>query len=346
MTAEHADWMDARAACARLGVKASTLYTYVSRGWVRTRSTGGRRKQYLRADVEALRERAEAHAGRAPRAAHALDWGEPVLRTAISAIDRDGPYYRGIPAVDLVDRPLEEVARILWDIDVPPWPARRPDPVSGLHDLRRRVDALELTGTPGEQAVCIASAVWDAVDLPDHPDLRATAVLCADHELNASTFAARVAASTGADLQACVVAALAAFSGPRHGAQGLLVHGLLERFLADRVLDDDGPLPGFGHRLYPDGDPRGELLIARASEHRGNPRLDGLLELVRVAGERGHRPTLDAGLAATCLAHGLPPSRVPLLFASGRVLGWIAHALEQTKRPEVLRPRAFHPWRD
>src|SRR5215472_16139747 len=107
--------------------------------------------------------------------------------------------------------------------------------------------------------------------------LQSALVACADHELNVSSFAARVAASTGADLEACLLAALAAFSGPRHGAESMRVQALLteagrpERArstLLARMRRGEA-LPGFGHRLYPEGDPRGQLLLSLAGRQPG-----------------------------------------------------------------------------
>ncbi|MEZ4318293.1 MAG: citrate synthase [Myxococcota bacterium] len=344
-------WLTSDEACARLGVKRATLYTYASRGQVRTRSDGGRTRQYHRDDLEVLAGRSAAHAGSRSRAAAALAWGEPVLTTAISAIDPDGPYYRGVPALDCVDEPLERIAERLWDIPASPWPHVEAPPCTDLLALRRHVDAMAAedpdravwTGAAElERAKRIVGALRHACRLPDHPDLRAAQVLTADHELNASTFTARVVASTGADLYACVAAALAALSGPRHGAASLEVHHVLERFTsgsAAGVLEQAAStgLPGFGHPLYPHGDPRAEHLLHRT---RGSRETEGLRRLVDAVAPLGLLPNLDVGLLAVCQAHGLPATAGALLFASARSVGWIAHVFEQRTRPGLLRPRA------
>ena len=102
--------------------------------------------------------------------------------------------------------------------------------------------------------------------------LRCALILCADHELNTSTFAARVAASTGADLYACLSAAVAAFSGPLHGGASEQVEWLVREAgspagaitaVAERMRRGE-LLPGFGHPLYPGGDPRVPPLLQRA----------------------------------------------------------------------------------
>lgn len=325
-------WLTAREALEILNVRKRTLYTYASRGWVQTRALDGRRKLYRRADVERLRDNALAHRGQAARSRAALAWGEPVLTTAISGIDRDGPYYRGVPAVDLVDRPLQEVAEHLWG-HTGPWPSPRVAPGNGdLTELRRQIDALpRLEGDAAFRHITVN--VWAWADLPSHPDLDAARVLCADHGLNPSTFTARLAASTGSDPYAWVVAALATFSGPRHGMASVE--------LAERLQDPTWcpPGPGFDHPLYPDGDPRGEGLLDRC------PPKGRLEEAVRQGRRSGHLPTVDAGLLAVTEALGLPAVAAPLLFVSGRVLGWLAHGAEQSETPGPLRPRGrFEGW--
>ncbi len=177
-----------------------------------------------------------------------------------------------------------------------------------------------------------------------------TLVLCADHELNASSFAARVAASTGADLEACILAALATFSGPRHGAESMRVQALVEEAarpdraraaLLARVRRGEA-LPGFGHRLYVSGDPRGALLVSLASgEARRSRPLATLLALVAEAARLDlGAPNVDVGLLAIAHALRLPPWSGQLLFCIGRSAGWIAHVAEQRSSGELLRPRA------
>jgi citrate synthase len=176
-------------------------------------------------------------------------------------------------------------------------------------------------------------------------------VLSADHELNPSTFAVRVAASTGADLYACVCAGLAALSGPRHGGSCDRVEALvIETGRAERAVEvvrersrrGEG-VPGFGHPLYPQGDPRARILLDEARRLAPRPpvplrTLLALVEAMRDA--QREQPTLDAGLVAVASALGLPPGSAAGLFAVGRAAGWIAHALEQRAAGFLLRPRA------
>jgi citrate synthase len=179
--------------------------------------------------------------------------------------------------------------------------------------------------------------------------LDATLVLTADHELNASTFAARIAASTGADLHACVLAALAAFLGPRHGLASRRLEALLATLrrpahaaaLVRSRTALGQEMPGFGHPLYPDGDPRARALLslcARLTPAGRRARLDALIAATER--QRGERPNIDAALVAVALGLGLPAGSAAVIFAVARVAGWVAHIFEQRASPAILRPRA------
>jgi citrate synthase len=189
-------------------------------------------------------------------------------------------------------------------------------------------------------------------------------VLCADHELNPSSFAARVAASAGADTYACVGAALATLSGPTHGGATerveALVGGTESRVGAKRGggpraarsespialvrarLARGEPIPGFGHPLYADGDPRARPLLdlARDLAPRSSAirTIDALVEAMALAGQPA--PTVDLGLVAIARALRLPAGSALAIFATGRVAGWIAHVAEQREAAFLLRPRA------
>lgn len=175
----------------------------------------------------------------------------------------------------------------------------------------------------------------------------AALVLAADHELNASAFTARVVASTGADLLACVNAAACALSGPRHGGACARVEALLDEASALSAPGDvvaaraarGEPLPGFGHPLYPGGDPRGVALLDLAAEHGGRRRTPAAIADA-MADAQGPGPTLDFGLVALADALDLPRGSAGALFAIGRTVGWIAHALEQRRQGFLLRPTA------
>lgn len=176
-------------------------------------------------------------------------------------------------------------------------------------------------------------------------------VLAADHELNASTFAARVVASTGADVYGCLSAAIAALSGPRHGGAADRVEAfLLEAGPADRVEEvvhdrqrRGEVIEGFAHPIYsPHADPRGTLLIEIAGSLRGaSPEVQSVLALVDAMGRGGFGgPSIDVGLVAVARALALPVGSATALFALGRSVGWVAHSLEQYEAGYLVRPRA------
>lgn len=174
--------------------------------------------------------------------------------------------------------------------------------------------------------------------------VRAALVLCAEHELNVSAFAARVVASTGAHLHATVCSGLAALSGPRHGGATARAHAVIESgagAIAARWQRGDD-LPGFGHALYPHGDPRAAALLALLrQQHDGRPAMRELDALIsRAEDASGLRPNLDLALAALCHLYALPVMSALVLFATGRLAGWLAHALEQQEQGRLIRPRA------
>jgi citrate synthase len=172
--------------------------------------------------------------------------------------------------------------------------------------------------------------------------LRAALVLLADHELKASTFTVRVVASTGASLASALSAGLGALSGPLHGGQTSLVEALFEEAersgdaaaLVERRLWRGDRLPGFGHPLYPEGDPRAEGLLALLPQ---DPLRSDLLTAVE---RLGKRPNIDFATVSMRRALVLPEGAALSLFAVGRTAGWIAHALEQRADGKLIRPRA------
>jgi citrate synthase len=175
-------------------------------------------------------------------------------------------------------------------------------------------------------------------------------VLSADHELNVSTFAARVAASSEATLAASIVAALAALSGPLHGAATARVEAFVAKIdrperaaeVVAALLARGESVPGFGHVLYPDGDPRGARLLEVAARLPRKARAVRVLVAATNAMSLAARekPTIDVGLVALAGALSLPRGAPLAIFACGRLAGWIAHALEQRQAGHLLRPRA------
>jgi citrate synthase len=177
-------------------------------------------------------------------------------------------------------------------------------------------------------------------------------ILCADHELNVSTFAVRVVASTGSSPYDAVGAGLSALRGPRHGGHTTRVESFLDeagspgrvRHAMAEWLARNRSVPGFGHPLYPDGDPRAEALFTAVERFRPTSSATAFLRATRIAGRTvlGEYPTLDSGLVILRRALGLPRGSALVIFAIGRTAGWIAHAIEQYSRDQLIRPRASY----
>ena len=164
-------------------------------------------------------------------------------------------------------------------------------------------------------------------------------MLLADHELNASTFAARVTASTGASLAAAVLAGLAALSGPRHGGMAARVEAFADEAARIGWRKALGPARAAARasatRSIPDGDPRAAALL-EAIEVPAS--LDRLRREVEAAS--GQRANVDFALVALRQSLGLPAEAPFALFALARTAGWLAHAIEQIVTGAVIRPRA------
>lgn len=367
-------WINAAEALARLGSKPQSLYASVSRGRIRAKPdpVDTRRSLYREEDVDRLASRARGRRSSAAVASEAISWGDPVLPSAISTVSGGRLYYRGVDAVDLAAAAtLEDVATLLWDGS---WnlPASEPgrvgdNPVSAAFGALAQRAALgapssglgpwQLRGEAAGVLGCIADAMLGAgsgllhdrlatsLGRPGAADvLRRALVLLADHELNASTFAARVAVSTGASLPAGALAGLATFTGPRHGTAAAAVLALALDIgpHADRPgdglrewLGEGRVIPGFGHRLYPRGDVRAEALLAAIEVP------PAFANLATVADELvGDRPNVDFALAALTAAHDLPHHAPATIFALARCVGWLAHMLEQVASGQLIRPRA------
>lgn len=179
--------------------------------------------------------------------------------------------------------------------------------------------------------------------------LRRALVLLADHELNVSAFAARVAAGGGASLPHSTLAALAAVQGTRHGLAGMAAFDLLGEALDGNpgaalreATRRHGHPPGFGHRLYPQGDPRARaLLSALGGAFPQVPAVRAVLALAdHLAGETGEAPNIDLALAALVRVLNRGAEDAVTLFALGRASGWLAHAIEARTHGQFIRPRA------
>ena len=171
--------------------------------------------------------------------------------------------------------------------------------------------------------------------------LRKALVLLADHEITSSAFSSRITASTGASLPACLLAGLATFSGPLHGDASGRVRTLFDEVersgpdaVVDRYLSAAIPIPGFGHPIYPEGDPRAAALMADFEPPRPIARL-----VERVVSLTGLPPTIDVALAMLAARYRLPADAAFALFAVARSVGLLAHSMEQLAVDSVIRPR-------
>jgi citrate synthase len=373
-------WLTAEQALKFLGIRAQTLYANVSRGRIRAKADPGdtRRSLYSASDVARLAGR---RAGRRPAetvATQAMGWGDPVLASGVATVADGRLWYRGRDAVALAETAtLEEVAALLWQMDSPradfaasaaaspagATPFHRllaalskrvalDPPTRGRSPANLRAEAQALVGTliaaalgetparsglPVHRRIATAWRRQKAADV-----LRRALVLLADHELNASTFAVRVAASTGASLSACILAGVATLTGPLHGGAARALHSLV--IDAGRIgphaavaewLGRGELLPAFGHPLYADGDPRAIALMQRFEP-------SGVFAAIAAAGEDlvGEPPNVDFALAAMMDALQLPEHAPFVIFAVSRSVGWIAHAMEQAATDQLIRPRA------
>lgn len=191
---------------------------------------------------------------------------------------------------------------------------------------------------------------WGRRDRRTQDALRLALVLSADHELNASTFTVRVVTSTAASLYMALCGGLAAMSGSRHGGVSERAWAMLDQLLARRDIEaavagwhaTGAAFYGFGHPLYPGGDPRAAAIFDWIDRHLPDNADHRALRTVTATVERliGHGPNVDFALVSLCRLLGLPRLAPVMLFAGGRVAGWIAHALEQSQTAALIRPRA------
>jgi citrate synthase len=376
-------WMTAAEALKVLNVRPQTLYANVSRGKIRAKTDDAdpRRSLYHRDDIARMAQRSNGRRKLDVVSAQAMQWGDPVLPSAISTVHNGRLFYRGQDAAELsATATLEEIAVLLWQSE-PGQPPSLPladstapigtdsalgagllalaqrsagdPPTLGrpAADLRAEAACVLATLTqamagappPGDDACTISQRLAQAWQRPDAEDMiRRALVLMADHELNASTFALRVAISTGASLAAGVLAGFTTLTGPLHGGASAEFARLTEaanrqgaEAAVGQWLASGRPLPAFGHPLYPEGDPRARILLNLL------PKMEPYATLAAAAeAQAGELPNIDFALTLLAAAHQLPDDAPFILFALGRCVGWLAHALEQVQANRPIRPRA------
>lgn len=359
-----------------LGITPQTLYAYVSRGMIRSEAGEGRTRRYLMEDVMRLKNKRDPARAAEDAAQTALRWGMPVLDSALTLITGEAVYYRGHDVAALAQSStLEQVAGLLWlgqlqalpPAEVPQLPPL--DPTSPI--IQRLIIALAsqndlaaydhqpqrvaetgmrllklmtavIGGQGGGSVAEALSAVWGISSRL----IDAALILVADHELNASAFTARVVASADATPYAAVIAGLAAMSGTRHGGNIDRTVALLREVgeapyahavIAERLRRGEH-IPGFGHRLYPQGDPRAVVLFRLIQQHYDLSLSNAVIAEAQAA--IGRAPNIDMALASLEYEARLPRGSGMALFALGRTVGWIAHIIEQYEADELIRPRA------
>lgn len=178
-------------------------------------------------------------------------------------------------------------------------------------------------------------------------------VLHADHELNASTFAARVTVATLSDIYSGVTSAIGALKGPLHGGANEAVMVMLEEIGSEANVDswitnalaNKVKIMGFGHRVYKNGDPRAKHLMKMSAElgkQAGNLELYNMSVKIEalVTGQKGLKPNVDFYSASVYTTLGIPRDLFTPIFAISRASGWTAHILEQYENNRLIRPRA------
>jgi citrate synthase len=395
-----------------LGVKTSTLYSYVSKGLIRSvPQAGNRANLYFREDLEKLSTRIGGRAGIPETVETAVRWGQPVLKTSITEFTAAGPLYRGRAAIELArcDRSFESVAQLLWtgmdDHSLRLWRSIEPNPdllsriaaaascpdsltgaslmsltsIMTQQRLGAQIDyeredpsaeaaefiknyacALGLMGwtrtvfypqQPMSVAQLLANSLIGQAATPTQIDaINSALIVCADHELSPATFSARVAASTGADLHACIQAAAATHSGTKVGGgcdrSQALLQGVESNEQLDAVLQRHlrigTTIPGFNPESYPKNDPRATFLIDLASSIAPQSKLVSLVRnrLEMPPAQTYSHLKIDLGLICLADAIGLPPTAASAIWLTGRCAGWVAHVLEQRLAGFVIRPRA------
>lgn len=398
---ETAGYLSAKEAAEALGVSLATLYSYVSRGLIRSEiaDEAKRVRRYRLEDIQKLQMRQEQRRNPAKVVESALHWGAPLLESALTLIADNRLYYRGHDALHLAaNYTIEEVAALMWAGDLAaeiPGLSNPPAIVTSAHlqavsqqlaelplvekfqaglplaaiddlaayDLRpaavtqtgarilHLLTALAINESLGEGSIAQKlQQRWVRGD-PQAAHLINTAlILCADHELNVSSFTARCVASAGATPYQAVMAGLAALQGVKHGRNTERVEAFLReagspegvRLAVAGRLKRGEALPGFGHPLYPAGDPRGKALFELAAATYPESPVTALAHEVRqgVLSLIDEHPNVDFGLVITAWTLNLPPGASMALFALGRTVGWVGHAIEHYQLDRIIRPRA------
>jgi citrate synthase len=373
--------LTAEEAAKRLGISLATLYAYVSRGLIRSFPDPKNPRSRLYSEEDVDRRRPEKSGERALhwgvpvlesaitlisgdhlyyRGQDAIELARTKTIEEVAAIIWNASDFSATQLHAVSGRASEGLPFTNRATSVLPIVAAR-DPLA--YDLRPHAVAqtgwriLNLLTSVAAETSELAPAIEETLHKRWAPRIRAARdliraalILCADHELNVSAFVARCIASAGSNPYAVVAGGLSAIEGNKHGGMTARVEKMLDELrgvrdipaaLGERLRRGE-PIHGFGHRLYPNGDPRAMALIQMLGE--AFPKSKELHFALRVAHAAEElikeKPTIDYALVALAMTLKTEPG-VPLaLFALGRTIGWVGHAIEQYARDEIIRPRA------
>ena len=380
-------YLSAEEAAAILDISKPTLYAYVSRGLIRSLpGKDSRSRLYNRLDIDQLKARKRIRSRPQSEVQSTLHWGAPILDSALTLIANENLYYRGANALDLTrTHSFWEVACWFWTGSwdscfvasgpVHHWHKSGSDPFQTLQSWLGDLSSTDPAGyhlqfpALGPTGAAIVRQFLAILTRKQNPELRRAAgelqecwcrsrpgaqrilnavlILALDHELNVSSFTARVVTSAGSNIYEIVSAAMCAFSGSRHGRASTRAELLLQQLLGGSVrrlihslLRSGEEISGFGHPAYPGGDPRAKLIFQLLKEEYP----DGYSKICHVIAQSERTlqsfANLDVALAAAGSVLGLPSQAGFHLFALGRLAGWIGHAAEQNSSQTVIRPRA------
>jgi citrate synthase len=263
-----------------------------------------------------------------------------VLRTAVSALSAFDPDERD----NSREATLRKAVRLTAQMPtvVAAWERLRRGKPPAAPNPRLSLAANFLYMLSGQKPTALATKTFDVA-----------LILHADHEYNASTFAARVTAATLSDLHSAVTSAIGALKGPLHGGANEQVMRMVEQIKAPAraegwirtALANKARIMGFGHRVYRVEDPRAKHLRRLATElgrQSGNTAPVEILDTVArgVTAEKHIYPNVDLYSGAAYASMGIPADQFTPIFAISRIAGWAAHVLEQHAHNRLIRPRA------
>ncbi len=380
-------YCSAQAAADYLNVKVSTIYAYVSRGLIRSEETSGvkRNRRYRWDDVKQLKQRTQLRKHPEEATKLSLFWGQPILESEITRLTDDDMFYRGQPLTSLIQTDFETVLNILWldtgnekmswptlpkNLKILLKPFKKLDMLSQLQAiipllmqdnpsafLTDKISVIKI----GQQLMITLAAIMTgqyihfsqiARHLSGHFGIRiqlinALLILCADHELNTSTFTARCVASTQASPYAAINAGLSALSGSKHGG---MIAEIMRMFsqakhhkpanIIKHYAQTQNQIPGFSHPLYPKGDPRAKILLELFPTSKQPKYLSKVKEFIQ--SKTNQNPSIDYAIAAICATHRLSADMGLALFGLSRIAGFVAHINEQYQLNKLIRPRMHY----